>query len=92
VRGYVEGRFDDKCLSTIGVKISRKVLERDEYSHNLLIWDLAGGEDFGEISQRYLLGALGALIVCDLTRVDTLPVMGEYAMQMRAMDDSVGIV
>ena len=92
VRRYVEGRFDDKYLSTIGVKISRKVLERDEYALNLLIWDLAGGEDFGEISQRYLLGAVGALIVCDLTRADTLPVMGEYAMQMRAMDDSVAIV
>jgi GTPase SAR1 family protein len=51
VRRYVEGRFDDKYLSTIGVKISRKVLERDEYALNLLIWDLAGGEDFGEISQ-----------------------------------------
>ena len=28
VRRYVEGRFDDKYLSTIGVKISRKTLSK----------------------------------------------------------------
>ena len=92
VRRYVEGKFDDKYLSTIGVKISRKVLERDGYTLNLLIWDLAGGEDFEEISQRYLLGAVGALIVCDLTRVDTLTYMKEYAERLRVSDAGAAIV
>ena len=92
VRRFVEGRFDEKYLSTIGVKISRKVLERDGYTLSLLIWDLAGGEDFKEISQRYLLGAVGALIVCDLTRAETLTSLERYAEQLRAIDTSAAIV
>jgi len=92
VRRYVEGKFDDKYLSTIGVKISRKVLDRGGYTLNLLIWDLAGGEDFEEVSQRYLLGAVGALIVCDLTRAETLTYMEGYAEQLRASDASAAIV
>ncbi len=92
VRRYVEGRFDDKYLSTIGVKISRKVLQRDDYMLKLLIWDLAGGEEFEELSQRYLLGAAGALIVCDLTRTETLTALEYYARQLRLRDSKAAIV
>lgn len=83
VRRFVEGRFDERYLSTIGVTISRKVLERQDYTLNLLIWDLAGGEDFKEINQRYLLGSAGALIVCDLTRPETLTLLEQYAGRFR---------
>jgi len=78
VRRYVEGRFDEKYLSTIGVKISRKVLQRPDHELNLLIWDLAGGDDIDQLSRRYLLGAVGALLVCDLTRPETLDILGQY--------------
>ena len=37
VRRFVEGRFDDRYLSTIGVKISRKTITRAEYILNLLV-------------------------------------------------------
>ncbi|MBK8429800.1 MAG: hypothetical protein IPL28_00260 [Chloroflexi bacterium] len=43
VRRFVEGRFDDRYLSTIGVKISRKTITRAEYILNLLVWDLGRG-------------------------------------------------
>ena len=68
IRRYVEDRFDDKYLSTIGVKISRKIVQRPDYALTLLIWDLAGGDDINQLSRRYLLGAVGAILVCDLTR------------------------
>ena len=41
IRRFVEDRFDDRYLSTIGVKISRKPMEMSEFTLNLLIWDLA---------------------------------------------------
>lgn len=83
VRRFVEGRFDDKYLSTVGVKISRKSLARNGDQLNLLIWDLAGGEAFGRYEASYLRGASGALIVCDLTRPETLATAQQYAAQMR---------
>ncbi len=78
VRRFVEGRFDDKYLSTIGVKISRKTLARPYGALHLIVWDLAGGEEFGAESS-YLRGAAGALIVGDLTRRETLESFERYA-------------
>lgn len=86
IRRYVEGRYDEKYLSTIGVNISRKAIEQDEYMLNLLIWDLAGGDDFAKVGRSYLSGAVAALIVCDLTRPDTLATFDFYATKMLAIN------
>lgn len=92
IRRFVEGRFDDRYLSTIGVKISRKTLTRDDYLLNLLIWDLAGGDDFSKASASYLRGAAGALLVCDLTRAATLDTLTDYAQQLRELDETAVLV
>lgn len=92
VRRFIEGRFDDKYLSTIGVKISRKPMKRADHVLNLLIWDLAGGDDYSKMGNHYLRGAVGALIVCDLTRPDTLEALGFYTKQLRDINENAAIV
>jgi small GTP-binding protein len=92
IRRFVEGRFDDRYLSTIGVKISRKPLEMDEYTLNLLIWDLAGGDDFSKAGASYLRGAVAALIVCDLTRPETLAGYEYYSNQMRQINPDATLI
>ncbi len=59
IRRYVEGIFDEKYLTTVGVVVSRRMLVREHDSINLLIWDLAGGRDFSHTG--YLIGVSGAL-------------------------------
>lgn len=85
IRRFVEGRFDEKYLSTIGVNISRKPLQRNGHFLNFIIWDLAGGESFTSPMQGYLRGTAGALIVCDLTRKDTLLALSKYAEEIKRM-------
>jgi small GTP-binding protein len=92
VNRFVEGRFDDKYLSTIGVKISRKTLTRSYGEMNMLVWDLAGSNGFETSSSTYMQGATGALIVCDLTRRDTLIACENYARQIRIMNPGVQLV
>ncbi len=92
VRRFVEDRFDDKYLSTIGVKISRKTLMQQDTKLNLLVWDLVGGNQFSRAETGYLLGTAGALIVCDLTRPDTLEPMRRYTSQMRAVNPNVALI
>ncbi len=92
VRRFVEGRFDDRYLSTIGVKISRKFLERPDYRLNLIIWDLAGGEEFSGYDRSYLRGAAGAILVCDLTRPNTLQIIETYAQQMSLINPGSAMV
>lgn len=91
IRRYVEGRFDDRYLSTLGVKITRKPIDRPYGALNLLVWDLAGGEDYGAHSS-YLLGAAGAVIVCDLTRRRTLAALETYTQQMRQANPAVALL
>jgi small GTP-binding protein len=91
VRRYVEGRFDDKYLSTIGVKISRRTLEVGSDTLNMLLWDLAGGDEFSTVESGYLRGAAGALVVCDLTRRETITSYQRYSQQLRAANPSAVI-
>ena len=91
VRRFVEGHFDDKYLSTIGVRISRKTLTWPQGALNLLLWDLAGAQEFNTQSS-YLIGVAAALIVCDLTRHTTLDSCAKYVQQVRAVNWSAPIV
>jgi len=66
---FVYDRFSGRYLSTIGVKISRKPINiSKDIMLNMLIWDLAGSEEFSGVQSSYLQGAQGAILVCDLTR------------------------
>lgn len=89
---FVEGGFDDKYLSTIGVKISRKTFTRSYGELNMLVWDLAGSNGFESSSRTYMQGASGALVVCDLTRRDTLAACENYARQVRTMNPGIHLV
>ncbi len=91
VRWSVEGRFENKYLSSIGVKISRKTVVRPASQLNLLVWDLAGSEEFNSQSD-YLRGAAGALLVCDLTRRETLASFERYVLQVRTVNATAPLV
>jgi small GTP-binding protein len=91
VRRFVEGRFDDKYLSTIGVRISRKTLERPTGTLNLLVWDLAGAQEFNTQSS-YLIGVTAALIVCDLTRHETFLSFPKYVQQIWAVNPAAALM
>ena len=86
IRRFVEGQFQDRYLSTIGVSISRKTIQRDHHRLNLLLWDLAGGDEFVNYQTSYLRGAAGALVVCDITRKETLKDLARYAEQIRKVN------
>lgn len=86
VRRFIYNLFDDRYLSTIGVKVSRKTLDVSRAGEmielNLMIWDLAGSDEFNQARKSYLRGADGALLVCDLTRPQTLSSLQSYATEL----------
>jgi small GTP-binding protein len=90
VRRFVYNLFDDKYLSTIGVKVSRKMLtvpaDGGMVELNLMLWDLAGSEEFSQVRASYLRGAAGAVLVCDLTRSETLTSLQVYADNLRSIN------
>jgi small GTP-binding protein len=74
VRRYVESFFSDAYLTTVGVKLSKKVLEVSGQSLTLLLWDVAGEDDTTQIRMSYLRGAAAYFLVADGTRPETLDV------------------
>lgn len=83
IRRFIDRQFSDQYLSTIGVKISRKVIEVLEQETGprtiqLLIWDIEGRTKFQAITPSYVEGAQGAIIVSDLSRQDSVSHIQEH--------------
>lgn len=77
IRRFVDDQFSDEYLSTVGVKLSRKVVilkgeKEEEKPVELLIWDIEGQTQFKSIAPAYLQGAKGAIIVADVKRPETM--------------------
>ncbi len=74
VRRYVESIFSDAYLTTIGVKIEKKIVNVGAAAVALILWDIAGEDELTTIRTGYLRGAAGYFLVVDVTRGETLEV------------------
>jgi len=72
VSRYVHSLFSDKYLSTVGVRIDKKPLKVNGMNMTLMLWDLAGDDEFQPLKSTYLRGAAGYLLVADGSRCVTL--------------------
>src|SRR5580700_10653949 len=72
VRRFVESIFSDRYLTTVGVKIDKKVVQVNGQDVTVMLWDLYGEDEFQKIRMSYLRGASGYLLVADGTRLATL--------------------
>src|SRR3954466_4382529 len=72
VAQFVHSMFSDKYLTTVGVKVDKKSVTIDGTEVTLVIWDLAGDDDFQRLQTSYLRGTSGYVLVADGTRRITL--------------------
>ena len=72
VARFVSSIFSEKYLSTVGVKIDKKVVQSDGHEAVLMIWDIYGQDDFQTVQPSQLRGMSGYLLVVDGTRRATL--------------------
>ena len=72
VERFVRSIFSDRYLSTVGVKISKKIVELDGKDLTIVLWDMEGKDDFADVNMSYLRGAMGFFAVADGTRKETL--------------------
>ncbi len=77
IKKYVLDIFDDKYITTIGTKVSKKsqTFEQGDTKTemDMMIWDIMGQSSFRVLLQdAYFYGAHGIIAVCDATRPETL--------------------
>ncbi len=82
IHKYVTDKFDDKYITTIGTKVTKKDLRfktaDGEIILTLLIWDILGQKGYTSVQASSYKGGEGVLLVCDLTRKDTLDSLKDY--------------
>lgn len=71
IRRFVLNEFSDNYVSTIGVRVSSKIVKLNDDEVKLIIWDVAGTKGDEKIPKSYFLGASAAMVVFDLSREET---------------------
>lgn len=92
VSKFVHSIFSDKYLTTVGVKIDKKTVAVEGAEVMLMIWDLAGDDDFQRLQTSYLRGTSGYLLVADGTREITLDQASEVQTRVVAAVGAVPFV
>lgn len=72
VRQFVQGIFDEKYLTTIGVKIDKKQIDLQGTKVQFLLWDIEGTDQYATYQQRYIRGSSAIIIVVDKSRSQSL--------------------
>jgi small GTP-binding protein len=99
IKRFVYDQFDDKYIVTLGAKVSKKELTVADpetgapQNVRLMIWDIMGLIGYRpELHHAHFKGAKGALIVCDLTRLDTLETLSAWVSALRKVAGEIPIV
>jgi small GTP-binding protein len=96
IRRYVLDEFDDRYLTTLGAKVTKKiepvrVPEKGlDVSLEMNVWDIMGQVGFRELlKEAYFHGARGVLAVVDLTRKSSFEGIAAW---IKAVNDVTGTV
>lgn len=68
---FSDDAFNTTFISTIGIDFKIKTVEVDGKKIKLQIWDTAGQERFHTITTSYYRGAMGIMLVYDITQEKT---------------------
>lgn len=84
VRRYVDSIFSDRYLTTVGVKIDKRMVTVGGSEVSLILWDIAGEDDISQVRTSYVRGAAGYLLVVDGTRPGTIDVAQSIQQRVEA--------
>ena len=80
---FVKGEFNPESKTTIGVEFATKNLTLDQKRIKLQVWDTAGQERFRSMASAYYRGAMGALLVYDITRRNTFENLDKWVKELK---------
>jgi len=71
VRRYVDSIFSENYVTSIGVKIDKKIVSSNNTDLALILWDLYGEDNHQSVLPSYLRGMAAYILVVDPTRPAT---------------------
>ncbi|XP_059666331.1 ras-related protein Rab2BV-like [Cornus florida] len=85
---FTRNEFSLESKSTIGVEFATRTLQVEGKTVKAQIWDTAGQERYRAITSAYYRGAVGALMVYDITKRQTFENVQRWLNELRDHADS----
>ncbi|CAF2123797.1 unnamed protein product [Brassica napus] len=85
---YARNEFNPNSKATIGVEFQTQSMIIDGKEVKAQIWDTAGQERFRAVTSAYYRGAVGALVVYDITRSSTFENVGRWLDELNTHSDT----
>jgi small GTP-binding protein len=85
---FTRDQFNPDSKSTIGVEFATKTLEIEGKTVKAQIWDTAGQERYRAITSAYYRGAIGALLLYDVSASLTFQSLTRWLQELRENADS----
>lgn len=92
LRRYVDRTFDESTIETVGVDFFLKQFENETGACSLQLWDLGGQERFRHLLEDFIMGARGALLLFDLTRMPNINDLLNWVNILRIHDFNLPIL
>ncbi len=89
---YVYDSFEGDYLATIGTDIHVKTVQLEDTMVKLVVWDIAGQDDFAQLRKAYYQNASGAFFVFDCTRPDTIARIEEWVEALYGVTKQIPLV
>jgi Ras-related protein Rab-11A len=84
---FANDEFSKDSVVTVGVDYAKRQIEHDGQVIEAQVWDTAGTERNRAITAAYYRGAIGALLVYDITRRETFENCEKWLRELRANAD-----
>lgn len=89
---FTTNDFNMESKSTIGVEFATRTIEVENKKIKAHIWDTAGQERYRAITSAYYRGAVGALIVYDISKPSSYENCNHWLSELREnADDNVAV-
>mmetsp|Transcript_24500 Transcript_24500/g.23525 ORF Transcript_24500/g.23525 Transcript_24500/m.23525 type:complete len:224 (+) Transcript_24500:158-829(+) len=80
---FTRNEFNLESKSTIGVEFATKSIQVDQKTVKAQIWDTAGQERYRAITSAYYRGAVGALLVYDISKQITFENVERWLKELK---------
>ncbi|XP_037674343.1 ras-related protein Rab-3D isoform X2 [Choloepus didactylus] len=80
---YADDSFTPAFVSTVGIDFKVKTVYRHDKRIKLQIWDTAGQERYRTITTAYYRGAMGFLLMYDVTNQESFAAVQDWATQIK---------
>ena len=87
---FMYDKFDNSYQATIGIDFLSKTMYLEDRTVRLQLWDTAGQEKYHSLAPMYYRGAAAAIVVYDITRMDSFKTLQNWVNEFNKWVPDLG--